>query len=538
MESGLSDILANITGDYRNRGEGGGGIELNPSQLGELKPADGEQFSPITRTAVTIAQAGCFPRDGKEFTVYNFRDPSDAGDDSDAAYGTWEDVPYDEFKIKASILHAQLQGQSFDDLQSLTSRQLEHLVTKIACYNGARKFYPNPEKSIREKYDLSKGYIPFNNGVYVFSTKELVPHEKDWHLISKIKHDYVPPSEENPPVNFLQMIDNLSGGKPEVKRVLLAAALISMSGRHRSQQTSILHLYSSQGGTGKSTYIDCLNSIAGQTRTSTLTIKELTDASSIYPIRSSSLVVFPDEREPLVVSKHGGILLKMATADEITGRVAYARTPYSFRCRAMIIMASNTAVLPPTDSGLNRRALVIVVPPITGKKDFNMGTKLEEETPQIIGYLLSQFSSVEEASGVFRDAKDTLTFNAFALEVTGQSSNIALFVDSLWDVIPDKLYDPNDPYQNPTVRTVYETYRAWLVDNNPGATCMSRQKFVEAMRTQCADFHGKMDLGPSSKSHDGWNSPHAQRFMGLKPQLRSQDLTPAVQAILSKEYSL
>jgi len=530
MPEGLSDLLASITGTTGSTGE-----EIQPANLGTLRPRDGEQFTPISHTAVTIAQTGCYPN-GKEFIVYNFKRDNHDFDDPDCMFGTWSELPYDRFRINASILHAQLQGLSFDELRSLTTRDMDHIITKIAACNGAQNFKPMPNRRIHDKYNLEDGYIPFNNGVYLFSTKELVPHEKDWHLVSKIKHDYKPESGE--PVNYLHMLDNISGGRSDVKEVLTAASLLALSGRHKTQQTSILHLFSSQGGTGKSTFIDCLSQIAGQDRVHTLSIKDLTDPSAIYPIRKSSLVLFTDEREPIIVNKHGGVLLKMATADYIAGRVAYSPSPYNIKCNALIVMASNTAILPPTDSGLNRRTLVIVVPPIKGKKDFNIMTKLEEEVPQIISYLLRKYSSIKEASDVFRNAKNELVFNSFAQEVTGQSSNIALFVDSLWEIIPDKMYNPDDAYQNPMVQTVYNTYRQWLLDNNPGSSPMSRQRFINEMRTQCADFYGKIDIGPSKKPRDGWISPHAQRFCGMKPKLKSADVTPAIQQTLAKEYAL
>jgi phage/plasmid-associated DNA primase len=247
--------------------------------------------------------------------------------------------------------------------KNIIRKQLDNVITqnlkkvKIGFtsnwLNGLLDLLQNPLAT--RDWDIQPNhFIPFKNGILNLKTKELSPHNPDYHYTWQLPYDYKPEATCQPIIDWLHESVNGDENQVQVLRAYLYAVLTGLYNLERYVEII------GDGGAGKSTFAWLCESLVGTENTKATDFKSLEsnrfEMSSFYGKR---LIVLADE------GKFAG---KVANFKKITGRdkLRYEDKHKSIRgdksrdfvYKGMVLVIANQAIKSDDyTSGLARRRL-------------------------------------------------------------------------------------------------------------------------------------------------------------------------------------
>ncbi|MDJ0596514.1 MAG: hypothetical protein QNJ72_42200 [Pleurocapsa sp. MO_226.B13] len=431
---------------------------------------------PDSRVAIELTEQGVF-RDAQELIWYVF----------DEQTGLWSKTSDEGFHQLISEKYNEILLNDFDSFVLPTKKLLEKIATKIKIAN--RKYF----NQNTWKTNWQSNVIPFSNGLLDLETRKLLPLTKDLLLESKLDRDYDETAGTNCP-NYIDLINHISNQDSEVAEVLHARTLLHLTGRGHLQR-SILLLHSTVGGCGKGTYINLLEKLTGEYRSATLDLCRLNDGTTLSTLSNKTSLLFPEERSHIGPrSQSYANILKISSHDTISGRVIFSKGNFSYKSNAMMVIASNYAVLNVSDGGLSRRTLVLEVKHHPKHVDLYLADKLSGELAQITNYLLEKFDfDPDQAREIVSNANEINAFKHFAQDNAEESNTLIEFLKTYvtpvcpinrdreltvkeYNQLP-KQYREDNPPAAISAQSLYSAYKIYMNENNPGSGLMKKSRF-------------------------------------------------------------
>lgn len=452
---------------------------FNPEEIAysleSQKKSDGldTMVDPLMKTVVHLLDLGCHKdMRTKDWRVYNPKT------------GLWETTDFESIRYIASVLLNKMNKVPRGKMKMIPRKYMDDFWFQIV-YDNPRGMYWDPANTNFHHY------LPFQNKVLDLTTRTLLKYHKEMYLESKIERIYDASAGCDCP-DWIANISHLADHDAFVMKVLEAFAFLSMCGKGRLER-SVLSLYSELGGSGKGTYMNALSKLVGENRHSAMEISRINDDTLLSYIDGKTLVTFPEEREILRSNTNAfARVLKMASLDPIRGRKVHSPEEFTIYPKAMMVFSSNYHVFPSDGAGSRRVLMIKSYPYPDEERDLMMGVRIEQQLPQITNRILEQFDfNPQNAIDVIQAAADYKIFLQNAKDNADETSSVAMFIKEMLipvcaikeecDITP-KEYKENGAFVGTVAPCVallslYEGYKYYLSQQNPGAKPLRRSKF-------------------------------------------------------------
>ena len=328
-----------------------------------------------------------------------------------------------------------------------------------------------------------KNILLFNNGVFdtkafKFSTK--IDEFGDYEFISKTDFRLLHPSQAQGFYFGLSksiLSDWIDNDSEKIKH-LKQLAIVTIDGDGRDVYNIIL----GSGGNGKSIYLNILATLASGYEIN-LDIQDLIDDNKLIELDETTKAILGHELATNLKMSQNAIsrLKQIATADPFKINVKYecART---IKTNAVKIQASNTLpkIFENNDAVLRRLKII----KWTDKNFTKLETKLPLDTyindPQFIEAFISYiFTDIEP----FDEFIQIASVDKDSLEAISNADQVYLFLEWMKDqkylvgIIPTNI--------------LYEEYKAWNKDENPGSIPLKSREFTERVKKLADKFSMK-----------------------------------------------
>jgi P4 family phage/plasmid primase-like protien len=272
-------------------------------------------------------------------------------------------------------------------------------------------------------------YLPFNNGVWSFADRVLLPHDPKYRLSWKLDRDYSPVAQDWDAIdNFL---DTVTNGDPTLKNLLVAACAAVLQGR--ADLHKALYLFGG-GRNGKGAFMRLLELLVGENNRHSSNLESLCENRfEISNLLGKRLVVCADE-DPRV--KRFSMFKKITGGDYLRGEDKGCKA-FNFLFHGMVVLASNKPVFIGDDSyGLSDRLIPIpfsVTIPKEQRRDLE--PEFKADLPAFTTYLLNL--DRQWVTRILLDAKELKPIQKLEWELSVQTDSIAAFFDDKLIADPD-----------------------------------------------------------------------------------------------------
>lgn len=249
-----------------------------------------------------------------------------------------------------------------------------------------------------DDFNADENLINFKNGLLDLSTGELRPHDPAVLSTVQLPLDYDPNAGTETPC-FDNMIEHLSSGNEEVKKMLLQICALAVSNINIGRLKMFLLMYGARDS-GKSMLFTLLSRLLGE---------ENTHATNLYLLEENRFetmnacgkrLVGTPELDNNSVVHHVGIIKALTGGDLIRAEIKCGGT-YNFRYRGVILFSSNDKPrLPSADAAFYNRLRLVEVPRSIKDKDPYFIEKLYAERQRIINKLLPYLTETLQARAV------------------------------------------------------------------------------------------------------------------------------------------
>ncbi len=203
------------------------------------------------------------------------------------------------------------------------------------------------EESTFRKMNLKNGVLDLSGNEPV-----LLPHSKDYGFMSTLPYEYDP--EAKCP-RFDKFMTEITLGRLELERILLEFAGYSFANEKCKHAKSLILV--GDGSNGKSTFLQVLTELAGDSAYSSVPLTRLQDEKYIATLHGKLFNL--TEETPGKAFMDSSVFKNIVSGGPVTARHLY-KTPFTMKNRAKIIMACNE--LPKSEdmtSGMIRRLLIV-----------------------------------------------------------------------------------------------------------------------------------------------------------------------------------
>ena len=438
-------------------------------------------LSPLMRTVIQLQEFGAHKdMETKQWRLYN--------DDT----GLWQKVEEEYVIYLASKLLNFEANVPRGKARPIAPKDLDTFRFQMVLDHPLGDFWKVRSNNYHE-------YLPFDNCVLDLDNRTTIKYYKELYLESKIERVFDEQAGRDCP-NWLKLISHLANNDEYVMKVLEAHAFLALVGKGRLERC-ILSLYSEMGASGKGTYINALNGLVGNDRSSTMEIARLSDDTLLSGLQGKTLVSFPEEREVLRSSSNSfARILKLASLDDIVGRQVYSASRFKFKPEAIMVFASNVHVFPSDGAGSRRVLILKTYSTPEEDRDRDLGLKIMQEYPMITNRLLERFDwNPSKAMALIEEASKYKTFVQYAKENADETSTVAAYIkEMLVPVCPIKKnraltvqeFKNDGNYMGSEVpatslQSLYEGYKLYLMGNNPGARPLKRSRFERELFQYC-----------------------------------------------------
>lgn len=196
--------------------------------------------------------------------------------------------------------------------------------------------------------------IPFANGIYNLATGEMEDFSPDKILLNKINYDYNPDA-----YNELmdKTLDKLSCNDKEVRRLIECCVGYCFFRKCELRKCFIL---TGEKRNGKSTFLDCINTILGENNIAHLDLKELGEKFKTYELFGKLANIGDDIDGEFITNT--AIFKKLVSGNPVSIERKYSDS-FSFRNYAKLIFSANN--IPRMGKGKDGGAIIdrmIIIP--------------------------------------------------------------------------------------------------------------------------------------------------------------------------------
>lgn len=323
---------------------------------------------------------------------------------------------------------------------------------------------------VNKEFDKQEMFLNTDSGVVNLLTGEILPFDRKY-MLSKNTNCKV--SFEEPKV-WLKFLKDLfkrekEGEEEELINTIQLALGETLTGRTNKEHLYILY---GSGSNGKSTFIKVVNDVFGDYGTSMnsdMLIQNPNSNSQSNEFSLSSLLGMRmvSTSETAEGKRLDEVTIKrMLSGEKINAQFKYGQ-PFSFMPTFSPWMSTNNKpVIRATDFGTWRRIFFIpFLNTFTGdKKDINMPKKLEQEAPQILGWM------IQGAVKLYNE------YNGNIPKPKCLEEALSEYKKEL-DVIVAFLNDRTIPFPGMEIEAsvLYQVYKEWAKNN--GEFCFSESRF-------------------------------------------------------------
>lgn len=293
--------------------------------------------------------------------------------------------------------------------------QCEHLLV-TAQINLAVKYIiakiPESLEPVHKGNNLgvTDGYMPFEDGIYNISKKELSKHS---HLFGFEKGlSMSAPSDDETPV-FDQFMDEICTDRGEVdvakRQQLLEVLGICASGVDNKKAPYIFCL-TGGGGNGKGVFVSVVNSLT-EGKSSIVSVRDLDSGNSTHSLKGSFVNVM-EEMDASLNRNSWGTLKRLSSGDVFTVKKKYANDEFIYPTAKVLMTCNKLPSLSEENSAIKRRLRVFQFKnSFVGREDRFIESRLRKEVSGIFykaleayrafqkrGYRFDEALSVEQAS--------------------------------------------------------------------------------------------------------------------------------------------
>ena len=311
-------------------------------------------------------------------------------------------------------------------------------------------------------------YVSCDNGLLDIRTKSLTPYTPEIFLANKITASY---DDNAYDANIDNMLNKISCNSKDIRALLEEMIGYCLIPTSKFQKAFILY---GDGSNGKSSFLDMVIALLGDSNVSSLSLKELNHNFKLSEITSKMANIGDDISDEYLTDS--SIFKKLVTGEEITVDKKNEQ-PYKIRNYAKMIFAANN--LPATydkSNGMMRRLAIIPFNAVIKKTDKDYDPFIVDKltTENAKSYLLKL--AVDGIRRVFENNKFTEPQEVIDMidEYSKENNNVLQFLDNI--DIKDK-----------ESQVVYNDYKYWCVEN--GVMNYKIRKFNAEIRS-----HTNLDL--------------------------------------------
>lgn len=221
-------------------------------------------------------------------------------------------------------------------------------------------------------------WICFQNGMYDTKEKRLLPHSPKYRAINQIPHDYKPDAVTSGAKTDEYL--NFICEDPDSKEMLLQFMGYSLTKDVSQQKFLVLN---GEGGTGKSTVIRLIETLAGSRNVSNISLADLQQRFASFGLMGKLLNSCADLE---IQALEDTSIIKKILGEDTLRAEQKGRDAISFKSYAKLIFSTNELPLVKSEktNGFYRRLLVLTMNKTPSKINPNLFQELEQE----IEYLL------------------------------------------------------------------------------------------------------------------------------------------------------
>jgi len=331
------------------------------------------------------------------------------------------------------------------------------------CLVALRNLVPHKEPC------MERDLIAVNNGIFDYSTKQLIPFDPDYIFMSKSKVNYndqaynvtIHNPDNNTDWDVESWMNELSDD-PEIVHVLwqVLGAIV----RPHVSWNKAAWFYSESGNNGKGTLCVLMQQLCGEGSYTSLKLDEMSKDFALEPlIRSTAIIT--DENDVGTFIDKAANLKALVTGDAVgINRKFKQGITYKFHGFMVQCMNEMPRVKDKSDSFARRQLFIPFTKCFTGhERKYIKNDYLRR--PEVLEYVLYKVLNMDyysldtpqacqAALDEYKEYNDPVRqfFNEFVMEAS-------------WDILPFEL--------------LYQGYQRWFKDNNPSGTPQNKKSFTK-----------------------------------------------------------
>lgn len=334
------------------------------------------------------------------------------------------------------------------------SAKIEALLSKSRVDDIIDRLKSYAEIQISEDdFDLYPQLINFNNCVIDVETLQTLKHSSKYRFTSFINANYFEKVENGE--NFLRFIDQCTNGDENMIRQIQEVIGYTIGNYTNAKKMFVLI---GKPHTGKSTILELLTEIIGESYTSNVPLHELSGRFSLADLFKKKLNVCGELNDGIL--KNINVIKSITGNDRLRADLKY-RDPINFINKAKVMMAGN--VMPQIQtidntSAFTDRILFLVfkntIP--ADKRDYSLKEKLILEKDFIVQWAIEGLYRLLLNNFVFTESLDSIEFKNQYQEDIG---NIMDFINVMCKI------DPKNGDLKVHKRDLYTAYLSYGRDN-------------------------------------------------------------------------
>lgn len=345
---------------------------------------------------------------------------------------------------------------------------------------------------------VAENLIAVNNGIYDYSTKQLLPFDPDIPLTSKCPVDFVlhAPNpvihndEDGTDWDVVSWMNSLSDN-PEVVKLLwqVLGAVI----RPNVRWDKSAWLYSTSGNNGKGTFCTLARNLCGTGAWASIPIKAFADEFKLEALTRASAII-TDENDTGTYLDDAAALKSIITGDPFLMNRKF-KEPRSVRFRGFMIQCINSLPkLRDKSESLYRRLLVI---PFEKRFEGHERKYIKSDylgRKEVLEYVLYHLLAETD----YYDLDEPKACRQLLYDYRELNDPVRQF---LADVLPEATWDLL-PWQ-----FLYDLYRQWTKRVNPSGRAQSKTVFIREVRGLLPEFDGWEVTHSSARSETKMAGP-------------------------------
>jgi phage/plasmid-associated DNA primase len=322
-----------------------------------------------------------------------------------------------------------------------------------------------------------KNLLPFQNGVLDVNTMVLLPHNKEYYFTWQLPFPHNPLATCDPIWEWL-----LSTQDGDVNRTMLLIAYLRATVVGATDVHKFLEIYSTTGGTGKSTFCNLARALVGDENVAITSNKALENRFETARFKDKRLLYFPDG-ERYISQCAVDIIKRISGGDMLPYEVKF-KSVTQFIPTGMIIIATNTRLMT-DDTAIGRRRISV---PFLNVIEPESRRNLDEEFKPYLAGLMNMvlaMSDKEMRQYLVLTEKHVPSLTPFTKDTLITSDSIAYWADTCLVQAPDtktsignaiKVSNGNSYSYKDSKLRLYPSYCEFCLHNGYKAVAQNRFK--------------------------------------------------------------